>query len=152
MLDTIEKEAQVTALLKTISQLNSILMRQIELIAFENSEGGDLVSNTLGEILDGDSSDGASICSRLMPAFERMQTVDIIQQQLVGVRKALGMLNRTLEECLKADAEGEEWPDVRGLLDEVYATYVMKQQRDVHDQALGREVSLAEDTSDIEFF
>lgn len=136
-------------LIKALSQVHSVMVAQLQLVINENLDSGDLLSETLAKAMADDKMP-ADVKSMLLPAFLRLQTRDIMQQQLVGLHKVIQQTQETLNACIKSSNSDKPWQQVNELPDAIYDTYVMKQQRDTHRKALGLPVEESAEQSDVD--
>ncbi len=86
-------------------------------------------------------SESASLARPIMEIMGSIQFQDIIRQQL----EQLGNMASVVNDHLSALCESRDAPDVDPVslsrkLDELYETYVMAGQRDIHRRAMGLEV------------
>lgn len=140
-------------LINALSQVHSVMVAQLQLVINENLDSGDLLSETLAKAM-ADEKMPADVKNMLLPAFLRLQTRDIMQQQLVGLHKVIQQTQETLAKCVKSPDTSKRWQKVADLPDAIFDTYVMKQQRDTHKRALGLPVeeSMEQSDVDLDFF
>jgi hypothetical protein len=140
-------------LIKALSQVHSVMVAQLQLVIDENLDSGDLLSESLAKAMADEKMPG-EVKNMLLPAFLRLQTRDIMQQQLVGLHKVIQQTQETLTACIQAPDSERPWARVSDLPDAIFDTYVMKQQRDTHRRALGLPVqeSQQESDADLDFF
>ncbi|MDX1669635.1 MAG: hypothetical protein R3194_09470, partial [Limnobacter sp.] len=140
-------------LIQALNQVHSVMVAQLQLVIDENMSSGDLLSESLAKAM-ADEAMPTEIKNLLLPAFLRLQTRDIMQQQLCGLHKIIQQTQETLAACVGSGSKAEPLQKVSALPEQIYETYVMKQQRDTHKKALGLPVE--EDAGqagvDLDFF
>lgn len=149
--DALIQENSLNEFVTKMGLLNQILCDQLQLVIEENLHGGDLVSNGIGDVLE-DARLPPELKAKLLPVFVRMQNKDIMHQQLTGIKIAFRLILRQLKVASLSFEKGDTTlPDVGALIDQLYDTYVMQAQRNVHKQALGEEAESVEEGG-LDFF
>lgn len=126
-------------LIEAISQLNTILNDQLALVQTENNSAGEFIASGVRHIMNNPPDNKSEMAIALMPVIERLQTKDIMSQQILQVQTALVKLNALLDECRLCLRKGDAMPDVSSVIQSVFDGYVMQQQRDAHMRAIGKE-------------
>lgn len=136
-------------LIQALNQVHSVMVAQLQLVIDENMNSGDMLSESLAKAM-ADEAMPIDVKNMLLPAFLRLQTRDIMQQQLCGLHKIIQQTQETLASFAKAKNKADNLQKVTALPDQIYDTYVMKQQRDTHKKALGLPVEESREQADID--
>lgn len=146
------KQAELQEWMTGLQMINTILQRQLELaVTTHEKEGEDLAHSLVGLTKSLPQPLSADCQRRINDALEALQTRDIVNQQMAGVLQNLSLLNELVNESRKDFTANKPPPDFEVLINRIYSSYVMGEQREIHHQVTG--IKDSHDSSDkIQFF